>query len=69
MEKFEELSFEELSDTELQFIDGGLLPAALVLWWAGASLAAKCGVVAGGVVVVGGAGAIGYYNGYFDTKK
>jgi phage-related minor tail protein len=69
MEKFRELSFEELSQNDTLTIDGGLIPAAVALWWAGASLAAKCGVVAGGVVVVGGAGAIGYYNGYFDTKK
>lgn len=53
----------------MQEIDRGIIPVAIAAWWAGASLLAKCGVVAAGVTVVGGAGAIGYYNGYYDTRK
>ena len=58
-----------MDQDEMQELDGGIIPAVILAWWAGASLLAKCGVVAAGVTVIGGAGALGYYNGYYGTKK
>ena len=58
-----------MEETEMQEFNGGIIPLAIAAWWAGATLCAKIGVIAAGVAVVGTAGAIGYYNGYYDTKK
>lgn len=63
------LKIEELNVQELKNVEGGIVPVAVAAWWAGATLLAKVGVIAGGVAVVGTAGAVGYYNGYYDTIK
>jgi hypothetical protein len=63
----EKLNLVELNAQEVKQVEGGVLP--LVAWWAGATLLAKCGVIAGGVSVVACGAAVGYYNGRNSTIK
>ena len=65
----EKLNLVELNAQEVKETEGGIFPVAIAAWWAGASLLAKCGVVATGAAVVGGGYALGHYNGYYGTKK
>lgn len=58
--------FASLSDQEMMSIDGGIFPIVIL----GVSISKATAVkVAVGTVVVAAAAAIGYYNGYYDTKK
>ncbi|MDO5616002.1 MAG: class IIb bacteriocin, lactobin A/cerein 7B family [Cruoricaptor ignavus] len=63
------LKVQELNEKEMKKTDGGVVPVAVAVWWAGASLLTKVSVVAGGTAIAGTAGAVGYYNGFFDTVK
>jgi lactobin A/cerein 7B family class IIb bacteriocin len=65
----EKFNLVELDAQEIRETEGGLIPVAVVAWWAGASLLAKCGVVAAGVTCAAGGYALGHYTGYFNVKK
>jgi hypothetical protein len=67
MKNLQSFGVQELNTNEIRNTNGGILPA-IVLWWAGATLLTKIGVIAGGATVVGGAAALGYYNGYNDAN-
>ncbi|EIM74096.1 hypothetical protein A3SI_16405 [Nitritalea halalkaliphila LW7] len=58
----------ELSFSESENLNGGIFPVAVAVWWAGATIAAKCGVVAAGAATVAAGAAVGAYTGFKDTE-
>lgn len=66
--KLSKLNLIELDIVEEKSIEGGIIPAVVVAWWAGASLLTKASVISGAAAVVGAAATVGYTNGYLSTK-